>query len=57
MPTGYTADIADGKHASARKFLHDYAHEFGFMSYRRDEGVSDLPDEIHSTGIATPGRL
>ncbi len=47
MPTGYTADVGEGKVTSLRTFILRCARGFGALIHMRDEAMdAPLPDEI-----------
>lgn len=47
MPTGYTADVVNGKITEAKDYILRCARAFGFLAFMRDEPLdAPIPDEI-----------
>lgn len=46
MPTGYTADLYDGKDVSFEGFALNCARAFGALVSLRDEPDAEIPDEF-----------
>ena len=46
MPTGYTADLYDGKDVSFEDFTLNCARAFGALVSLRDEPDAEIPDEF-----------
>jgi hypothetical protein len=52
MPTGYTADVADGKVTDFRTFALRCARAFGACIMQRDDPMNDLPKPRESSSYA-----